>query len=85
MLNRTPILRRGTELFYLGIYPVVLTADVPIPFDEHRQDIELPCTSIIAFGSEDEGEYSLTYKVRELMFKYTPNFNEIAIWNRKTE
>lgn len=71
-MERTATLHRGTELFYLGIYPVILTKDIEVPRigNEERQALMLPCTSAIAFGDADaEDEYTQIYSVKELSFK----------------
>ena len=70
-MEGTAILRRGTELYYLGYYPVILTRDIEIPRfgNEERQAMMLPCTSITAYGDKDaEDECTILYSVRELKF-----------------
>ena len=70
-MDATATLHRGTELYYRGIYPVVLTKDIEIPRfgNEERQSLMLPCTSAIAFGDADaEEEYTQIFSVKELMF-----------------
>lgn len=71
-MERTSTLHRGTELYYLGVYPVILTKDIEVPRigNEERQALMLPCTSEIAFGDADaEQEYTQIYSVKELFFK----------------
>ena len=71
-MERTVTLHRGTELYYLGVYPVILTKDIEVPRigNEERQALMLPCTSEIAFGDADaEQEYTQIYSVKELFFK----------------
>ena len=71
-MERTATLHRGTELCYLGVYPVILTKDIEVPRigNEERQALMLPCTSEIAFGDADaEQEYTQIYSVKELFFK----------------
>lgn len=71
-MERTAILHRGTELYYLGLYPVVLTQDIEVPRfgNDERQSLMLPCTSAIAFGDEQaEQEYTQIFSVKELTFK----------------
>lgn len=70
-MNATATLHRGTELYYKGIYPVVLTKDIEVPRigNEERQSLMLPCTSVIAFGDETaEQEYTELFSVKELLF-----------------
>ena len=72
IMERTATLHRGTELYYLGVYPVILTKDIEVPRigNEERQALMLPCTSEIAFGDADaEQEYTQIYSVKELFFK----------------
>lgn len=70
-MREVAILHRGTELYYKGIYPVILTKDIEVPRigNEERQGLMLPCTSAIAFGDEQaEAEYTQIFSVKELLF-----------------
>lgn len=70
-MEATATLHRGTELYYMGIYPVILTKDIEVPRigNEARQSLMLPCTSAIAFGdAQAEEEYTQIFSVKELMF-----------------
>lgn len=71
-MEGTATLHRGTPLYYLGLYPVILTEDIEVPRigNEERQSLRLPCAPEIAFGDADaEKEYTLIYSVKELSFK----------------
>ena len=72
IMETTATLHRGTMLYYLGLYPVVLTKDVEVPRigNEERQSLQLPCAPEIAFGDASaESEYTIIYSVKELFFK----------------
>ena len=68
-MGETMILRRGTELWLNGNYPVIVTQDIPVPYWCDRSEINVPVTDIIAYGSdEDEQERTWLVKAKELSF-----------------
>lgn len=66
------ILKRGTEVWLDGVYPMRVMQDTTIPINaEEKPNTMIQCTSIIAYGdSREEREYSDWFRYADIrMFK----------------
>lgn len=59
-------IKRGTELWLYGIYPVMVVQDTIYP-ESIGENLLIPCTNIIAFGDrEAEAEYLIRLPLKNL-------------------
>ena len=65
-MQHTNTIKRGTELYLYGHYPVIVVQDVNYP-DTIGEHLLIPCTNIIAYGDPDaEQEYLVRLPLKNL-------------------